>query len=341
MWHRKQGRVYEWHRKASLALKWLHYSLGRTRNLPNPDRMYLESTNVCNLSCVMCPSGRNLMSRPKGFMSFDLFRSIVDEMARRVQVTTLHIWGEPLLHPQIFDMIAYCRKAGLHSEISTNATLLDRQRGRALISAGVGTVYLCLDGVQKQTYEMIRQGADFEQTRSNIAAFLDLKNSVGRETPYVNLQIIEMRPTMAEIDEFHKQWRLPGVDHINVKAFDSWGNQVEQITGLGANGHLTPARRFRCPNLWYHVHIYWDGMLVSCDRDFDATYPLGNVSSGVMKAWNGERMALLRRKHVLSQLADVPACSNCVEWSWWKPGIFMAHGNAPAENDGQKTRDAR
>jgi len=54
-----------------------------------------------------------------------------------------------------------------------------------------------------------------------------------------------------------------------------------------------------------------------------------------MNAWNGERMSLLRQKHVLNQLDDVPACKNCVEWNWWKPGIFSSHGNAPVKKNGR------
>ena len=88
--------------------------------------------------CIMCPTGRKEQVRKKGYMDFELFKSIVDEMAPWVQATTLHIWGEPLMHPKMFDMIEYCRDKGLRSEISTNATLLNEERAQAHPGRGAG-----------------------------------------------------------------------------------------------------------------------------------------------------------------------------------------------------------
>jgi len=326
----KVRRRLAWYRRMlDLSWKWLAYETRQTRPWCWPDRMYLESTNVCNLSCIMCPNGTGRMRRKKGFMDFELFKAIVDEMAPHVRATTLHIWGEPLLHPRIFDMIRYCHQKGLRNEISTNATLLDEERSRLLLEAGLDALYIGMDGATEETYERIRRRSDYSRTVANIRRFLQLKVEGGYSKPWVNLQIIEMRPTLGEIEKFRRLWSVPGVNRVHIKPFDSWGGQVEEINVLRADQPQLPKRRFPCPNLWYHVHIYWDGTLVCCDRDFDALYPLGNVSGGVMRAWRGERMALLRRKHILNQLEDVPSCRDCVEWAWWKPTPFTASGNIP------------
>jgi MoaA/NifB/PqqE/SkfB family radical SAM enzyme len=278
----------------------------------------------------MCPNGLGQLTRRKGFMDYGLFTQVVDEMAPHVQMTTLHIWGEPLLHPRIYDMIAYCHSHGLHSEISTNATLLDEANSRQILDAGLGAIYLCLDGATRETYEQVRRRADFEHTRENIMRFVEMKNARGHG-PRVSVQIINIRPTATEIEQFQRVWSIPGVDRVHIKAFDSWGGQVEEISELRADPDppVLPQRRYHCPNLWYHVHIYWDGTLVCCDRDYNALNPLGNVQDGVMKAWNGRQMVELRRKHLQGRLDDVPSCSRCVEWSWWKPTPFSSHGNAP------------
>ena len=239
------------------------------------------------------------------------------------------IWGEPLLHPRIVDMIAYCHAKGLHSEISTNATLLDATLAREILAAGLGTIYLCMDGVKKETYEKVRRRGDFEQTRETILGFLRAKAAFPGPTPEVRLQLIEIAPTSSEIEEFKTLWRVPGVDRINIKAFDSWGGQIEEINQLDVGARQVPQKRFPCPNLWYHVHIYWDGTLVCCDRDFDAVGPLGNVADGVMRAWRGEAMAELRRRHLRNDLEGVVPCNNCTEWSWWKPTLFTSQGNLP------------
>ena len=273
------------------------------------------------------------MRRKKGFMDYDLFRRIVDEMAPHVSTTTLHIWGEPLLHPRIVDMIAYTCEKGLHAEISTNATLLTEDVSKAILEAGLGAIYFGLDGATPETYEKLR-GADFEATCENILRFVELKNRGRHIRPLTKVQIIEIQPTAEEIEEFRRQWSIPGVDRVNIKPFDSWGDQIEEISVLGADNGPIPGKRFHCPNLWYHVHIYWDGTLVCCDRDFDALYPLDNVKDGVMKAWRGHRMAELRRKHLRNDLNDVPSCGSCVEWAWWQPTLFSAQGNIPLNRNG-------
>jgi radical SAM protein with 4Fe4S-binding SPASM domain len=177
----------------------------------------------------------------------------------------------------------------------------------------------------------VRRRGDFEEARANILRFAQMKATRGHG-PRTNVQIIDIKPTTAEIERFKRMWAVPGVDRVHIKAFDSWGGQVEQINELRDNGDpeiKRPEKRYHCPNLWYHVHIYWDGTLVCCDRDFNALYPLGNVKDGVMKAWNGPKMVELRRKHLHGDLEDVPSCSACAEWSWWKPTPFSSHGNAP------------
>jgi len=244
----------------------------------------------------------------------------------------LHIWGEPLLHPRLMDMISVCRENRISCEISTNATLLDRERSESLLDSGLNAIYLCMDGMKPETYEQIRCRADFNRTRDNILGFLARKVEKGVIKPQVN-----MKPTAEEVHDFIEAWQLPGVDRINVKAFDTWGGQLDDISSLGIEGNGSKPKRYHCPNLWYHVHIYWDGTLVCCDRDFDALYPLGNVSEGVMKAWRGTAMARLRRKHLEQKLDDVPSCRNCVEWSWWVPTPFSSHGNSPQR---PKTEDA-
>jgi hypothetical protein len=325
-----ERKTRRWRRKALQPVKWLAYETGQTRLVPWPDRMYIESTNLCNLGCIMCPTGRKEITRPKGFIDYDLFKRIVDEMAPHVHATTLHIWGEPLMHPRIFDMIAYCRANGLRSEISTNSTLLDERKAKKILDTGLDAIYLCLDGMRPETYEAIRVNADYKRTNQNIRRFIDMKIASGLKRPYINLQMIQMQKTAPEVEEFVKVWSIPGVDNINVKPFDSWAGQDQNISLLSTEQPVLPVKRYPCPNLWYHVHIYWDGNLAMCDRDYNSLFPLGNVKDGVMKAWNGPEMQELRRLHVTNQVGGVSPCNTCTEWAWWKPTPFQSHGNYAA-----------
>jgi len=271
------------------------------------------------------------MKRPKGVMDFNLFKRIIDEMGPHVKVVVLHIWGEPLIDEKIFDRIKYAKKYNVITELSTNITLLDDEKTEKIIDSGLDAIYLCLDGVTKETYENVRRGANFETVTGNIKHFLKEKKRRDLRTPYVNLQIVDMKATHEEIAAFKKGWKIPEVDNVNIKTLDTWGGQIKEISDQETVNKMLPEKRFPCPNLWYHTHIYWDGTLVCCDRDFDAANPLGNVKDGVMRVWNGEKMRNLRKRHVKGDLDDVPSCSKCNEWSWWKPTPFTSWGNIPKE----------
>lgn len=322
-------------RKVGHIKKYVCYNQNKT-DLPfYPDRMYLELTNHCNFECIMCPNGRGLMQRKKGFIDYDLCISIIDEMASNVDTIVLHSWGESLLHPRIFDIIKYCESHGVKTEFSTNTSLLNKDVDRKIIESGLTAIYLCIDGVTKETYEHVRKNGDYDTSVKNVEDFIEIKNAAKSKKPFVNLQTIIMKETQNDIEAFKKKWSVKGVNHINLKPLDTWGGQISEINNLCVDRRAenNGGKKPHCPNLWYHAYIYWDGTLVCCDRDFDAKYPLDNVKDGVMNAWNGPKMQELRRKHIASDLDNVPSCKSCNECCWWKPAMLSSWGNIPQDKD--------
>src|SRR5690242_998491 len=313
--------------RANLAVKWWAYEAGLTSGPFFPDRLYVESTSFCNLHCVMCPTGIGTIRRPKGYMDIGLFRRLVDEVAPQSPAIVLHSWGEPMMHPKLFEMIRYARERDVWVETSTNITLLNEERARKCLSSGLNQLFLAMDGITKPTYERVRVGANFETTMANVQRLLDLKRETGSRMRIV-MQLIAMRETQDEVADFVRRWTRPEIDQVNIKHLDTWGDQEAAITAHAIDKEDVPVRR-PCPNLWYHGYIFWDGTLVSCERDYDAKTPLGNVKDGgVLAAWHGEQMRKLRKMHVDGNY-EAPACQNCVEWSWWTPRPFRSGGTAP------------
>ena len=313
--------------KLNMPIKYAAYRTGRASAPIFPDRVYLESTNHCNLKCIMCPTGLGVIERPKGYMDMGLYRRIIDEIGGLVGSAVLHSWGEPLMHPELFAMIRYGKRAGIRMETSTNITLLNEARAREVLDAGLDVLYLAMDGVTRETYERVRVNAKFDKSCRNIERLLELKRQAGASTRIV-MQIIAMKETRSEVDTFVQRWNRPEVDQVNVKHLDTWGDQVERITAHGDDGGGMPMERVPCPNLWYHAYVFWDGTLVSCERDFDTKTPLGNVQGGVLRAWNGPGMQRLRTMHREGNFA-APACAKCTEWSWWTPTVWHSKGTAP------------
>ncbi len=313
--------------KSNMGAKYVSYELELETAPTFPDRVYIESTNVCNLDCIMCPTGLHIDTRPKGYIDWDLYTAIVDEIAPFAEAVVLHSWGEPLLHKRIIDMIRYAKERGLWVETSTNAMLLDEKRSREIIDAGLDRIFLSMDGLTKETYEKVRVGGTFERVLGNIERFLELKDELGSPIE-ADIQIVRLSETDSEVEEFVRRWSKSYADVINIKELDTWGGQIDEVSDLAveASGNDPNAVRKPCPNLWYHCHIHWDGVLVSCSRDYDAVTPLGNVKNGgVLKTWHGARMQKMRRWHSEGNFC-ASQCVSCTEWAWWTPAPFGGGG---------------
>ena len=92
-------------------------------------RAYVEITNVCNLRCDFCPGTR----REKGFLPPEQFRVLAGRLRPYVTYLYLHVMGEPLLHPQLRELLEAAGEMGFSICLTTNGTLLDQQ-GPLLLS---------------------------------------------------------------------------------------------------------------------------------------------------------------------------------------------------------------
>jgi len=287
------------------------YNLKRVCAAP-PITLNVETTSMCNLACVMCP--RSYAKRPQGHMKFPLFRKIVDEARLFAIDVWLHLFGEPLLNPQIFDMIKYAKRAGLNTMMSTNATLLDHANIVKLLKSELDSLVLCLDGATKETYESIRRGAKFEEVVDNIRSFLEMRRRLRAKRPRTTLQIIRMRANENEIVPFIQRFRNLPVDKIRAEGFDAWAGHP-LIRGL--RSYELRGTRFRrhCGALWHTITVYWDGRTVPCCRDFDATYVTGDASTeNLLDIWNDQRMQVLRQAHISRGYQNIQLCRECTDW---------------------------
>ena len=132
-----------------------------------PSSVLVEPTNDCNLGCVMCYRGK----RKIGYMDFGLFTKVVDDLASIGDVRLgLCVGGEPLLHPQISNMLEYAMaNRNRFSEVSliTNGMLLSKVVADTIVKLNVDRVTVSLDGVGDVT-ERIRRGSDYRIVEENL-----------------------------------------------------------------------------------------------------------------------------------------------------------------------------
>src|SRR5262245_19042743 len=171
--------------RINMPVKYATYMTGRSAGPIFPDPVYIESTNHCNLRCIMCPTGLGVSQRPKEYMEMGLYRRIIDEIGPMVGAAVLHSWGEPLMHPHLCDMIDYAKRANVTVETSTNITLLNEARARRVLEAGLDTLYLAMDGGTRETYERVRVNSKWDKVLRNVDGLLELKQRLGAATRVV------------------------------------------------------------------------------------------------------------------------------------------------------------
>ncbi len=120
----------------------------------------LEPTFRCNLQCPMCP--RFSSEDPHLDMSAQTYERISEQMslAHTVDFTG---WGEPLLHPRIYEMIRAAKERGCATTMTSNGTALNERNSTRLIESGLDVLTVSVDGGAPETYNRIRMGADFDK----------------------------------------------------------------------------------------------------------------------------------------------------------------------------------
>lgn len=263
-----------------------------------PVEIGIEMTNRCNLRCKMC--AREAMTRPVGDMPLTLLKKIIDEVSGYAEMIYLHGDGEPLLHKDIFEAIAYVKGSGVKVALSTNATLLNEEKSRRLIAAEPDYLILAIDGATKPTYEGIRINGCFEEVVANAERFLDLKRKSNSRI-HVLVQFIAMKENTGEVTAFIDHWKKFKPDCIRIKSC------VDLVGKKGVTIFQHP-----CFYLWRQIMIDWDGTVFPCCVDTNSLHHLGNLAEvPLADIWNGPLLQAMRKKHIQGGQAGIDICRNC------------------------------
>jgi MoaA/NifB/PqqE/SkfB family radical SAM enzyme len=181
--------------------------------------LQVEVTTRCNLpGCIMCPRTAWPERWQAQDLSWETFEALLPS-PKFFSHVHLSGWGEPLLHPRLWDMARALRAQGLKVSLTTNGLGLNEEVQMRVLEH-LDMVAISLDGARAETYESVRPGADFHRLVQQVAALCSRKRSLGLERPEVVLLFLKMRPNLAELPEFLRLAASLGVDRVNAPNLD-------------------------------------------------------------------------------------------------------------------------
>ncbi len=249
------------------------------------------------------------MRRPLRLMTLEEFRALAqDTVATGIPRLRLFLLGEPLLHPELTEMVRLAKSLGVASvEINTNAVSLTPERSRELIEAGLDEVVFSLDGTDAESYERIRRGGDYEQVVANIEGFFRVRREAGATRPRGVVQTILMRGTGETMPSFVNRWQ-PVADRVEVQAL----REYHGVQGISPFRPEAGGERRACPALWSYLVVLSDLRLVPCCTDLNGELALGDVRErSLQQWWRHPTLDALRRAHLALDFSRLPLCAGC------------------------------
>jgi len=290
---------------ANLLLLKLQRWLRRDRLVGMPAYYFIDPINICNLRCPLCPTGQGILARPRGRMPLSELKRIVDEIAPYAYRLELYNWGEPLLHPEIFEMVEYASRKRISVRLSSNLNLLDEGSAQRLVQSGLSQLVVSIDGATQETYAAYRQRGHLDVVLRNLQLLLDAKRGLGTRRPFILWRMLVGKHNEHEVATVRRMAQQSGVDSFSTSMLfvDTHDRaQVEKWLPTDASysgyNHSQEAleNTWDCHELWEGMVINWDGGVAPCCWLHDAQFDFDNVTQHSVRAiWNSPPYVSARR----------------------------------------------
>ncbi|MEY8359398.1 radical SAM protein [Anaerotruncus colihominis] len=270
-------------------------------------RVYIELTNVCNLDCSFCLKTK----RPPHFLPFEQFCVLANAIRPYTDYIYLHLIGEPLLHPQLCEILAYCHKTDLKVNLTTNGTLLKDVKEIIITAKSVRKIAVSL-----HSFEANSKGILLDRYLDDVFEAVHLARAAGI--------ISELR-----------LWNGGGAEALNSTIVSRIGQAFNVQPGgipngfsnrkLGERLYLVFAPSFEwpsmdapdggeamfCRGLRDHFGILCDGTVVPCCLDGDGVISLGNALERPLSVILNSPRAKAIYNGFSQRRAVEPLCQRC------------------------------
>jgi len=301
----------------------------------------IETTNYCNMKCVMCPRTM-YMTRKNIWINDLMFEKLTDNIQKysdkdlnqffdwvekdyKQPMTemsengfyfsivsnhlVLHGFGEPFLDKNLIKRIETCTAKNIPTYFSCTPATMTLEKAEKAMMAGLGVLKFSLDALDEKKIKKIRgKRANFEESIEKILHLLEFKKKNNLKTILVPCMIdLSMDSTDTKMHkEFLEFWKDKEVFSYIKSQDNRW--LYENNKELKSKSHYS---KQYCEYPWLSLSVMADGNVVPCTQISNNELVLGNINeSSLEEIWNGKKYKELREMHVTGKFPKNHKCNN-------------------------------
>lgn len=292
--------------------------------LSTPFSLQVFPIYACNLACSYCIHSVPLEKRgfiaSKNVLSFDLYKKVIDDMTvflQKLKMLRFAGTGEPLLHKQIVEMVAYAKAKQVANsvDIVTNGLHLSHELSKDLIVAGLDKLRISIQGLSDAAYSYTKEVGVFARLVKEIRFFYNNKKNTK-----IYIKIIDCALREGDEEKFLNifgdicdyiavEHLIPAVDQIDYTDLAKNSSKCTQ------NGNAVRDIRV-CPQPFYMMQLNPDGNIVPC-CSMETPIVLGNAADESMYAiWHGEKNKAFLLNQLRFNKNIYPVCQKCQQYKY-------------------------
>lgn len=258
-----------------------------------PEVYQIEVASICNMKCIMCPTPHFPRKNKKPLIDVSLVEKIVNEGALEASYfVELQQSGEPLLHPELSEIIDIVKSTGVYVGLSTNGLLIEEQT-EAL--SKLDYITFSLDSIDY--YNEIRVTGKQVNLVEKIKNFLPIAKE---KNIAIDIQIVELEGFEEQKKKIEKTFEG---DNVLVRTMTNGYLLFEFPDMENTCNEL-------CLNPWTSVSISCNGNVSACCISTGDGIQLGDINKqSLQEIWEGDEIQKLREEHMTRNYRYV--CSKC------------------------------
>ena len=289
--------------------------------LATPYTVAIDPSNLCNFRCSFCAiqSKKEKLSFRKQLMDKQLFMKIIDDLKEfpsKLKVLRINGQGEPLLNPDLPEMIRYAKEKDVAEfvEIITNGSRLSPEMNQKLIDSGIDRIRISIEALDAEGYrEMADVEINFDDFLYNIQDLHDRSGNCEIYCKIVDAAVPTEKDRQKFFEIFGDICDRIFIDHVAPMWSDFEElNEKMEIGKIGMHGQEIRNVQV-CPFSFYSLIINSDGEVTACCADWKRKLVLGNLNQQSFKEiWNGETLRTFWTEMLKGNKNKYEMCAKCV-----------------------------